>query len=118
MKSLFAALLGTAFLLDCATFAATGSGSSDVNRGRKIFIEKGCYACHGYNGQGGLWGPQIAPDPMNLEAMKNFIRNSAPTAMPAYSKLAVSDAEAADIHAWLASQPKTKNPKLIPLLSH
>ena len=120
MKSFYPAILGIAILLECAAFAAESPEarrSADAIRGRKTFVEKGCYSCHGYNGQGGLWGPQIAPNPMNIEAMKSFIRNSASTAMPAYSISLLNDAEAADIHAWLASQPETKSPRHIPLLS-
>ena len=121
MKRFLAAIFGIAVVLECAAVAADTSGgliSPNAGRGRKTFVEKGCYSCHGYNGQGGLWGPQIAPNPMNLEAMKSFIRNSASTAMPAYSSLLLNDAEAADIHAWLVSQPKTRSPQQIPLLAH
>lgn len=120
MKFGLAAFLVSALVLSCAAAAATGAlapQAPSAKRGRTIFVEKGCYACHGYNGQGGVTGPKLAPDPMELEVLKSFIRNAGPTQMPAYSQHLVNDAEAAHIHAWLASQPRTKSPADIPLLS-
>lgn len=114
------AVLGLSVLVFGATLAAhaaTSPNRSPAQRGRVLFVEKGCYACHGYVGQGGVTGPKLAPDPLDLEALKGFIRNSAGTAMPAYSEHLVSDAEAADIHAWLASQPKPRDHASIPLLA-
>ena len=122
MRKRAAVAIGSPFLLGVAiaAHAAAGGGSTvpaSADRGHRLFIEKGCYACHGYNGQGGVTGPKLAPNPMELEALKSFIRNARPTAMPAYSAHLVNDAEAADIHAWLASQPKAKDPASIPLLA-
>jgi mono/diheme cytochrome c family protein len=111
MKSSFTAAFAMTSLISSAAFAA------DATKGRETFVKNGCYSCHGYNGQGGNTGPKLAPDPMELDALKSFIRSSAPTLMPAYSEHVLGDADVADIHAWLASQPKMKNPKEIPLLS-
>ena len=38
-----------------------------IDRGKKDFVEVGCYQCHGYQGQGGPGG-RIAPKPLPLEA--------------------------------------------------
>ena len=105
-----------AFALSC--YAAAGLGSAqaaDAKKGQQLFIAYGCYGCHGYNGQGANTGPKLAPDPMALDAMTNYIRNSSTFMMPPYSEKSVSNADVADMHAWLASQPKL-DPNTIPLL--
>lgn len=108
----------------CAAFAAAGLlsmvsvvAAQDAAKGRELYNKVGCYTCHGYNGQGGNAGPKLAPDPMAADAIATFIRNAAPTRMPQYVEKVLSNEEIAHIHAWLASQPKQKNFKEIPMLS-
>jgi ubiquinol-cytochrome c reductase cytochrome c subunit len=73
--------------------------------GRTLYAGKGCYACHGYAGQGSLLtGPRIAPDPAPIEAFTAVIRRP-PGEMPAYSPASVTDAELAAIHAYLSAIP-------------
>lgn len=117
MLSVAAVMLSTAMFTARAANGSAASNAPEIARGRTVFVAKGCYACHGYNGQGGVTGPKLAPEPMDLEALKSFIRNAGSTSMPAYSAHLVSDTEAADIHAWLASQAKPKDPAQIPLLA-
>ena len=95
---------------------AVAASAADAKKGQQLFITYGCYGCHGYNGQGANTGPRLAPGPMPAEALAAYIRNASPTLMPPYSEASVSNADVADIHAWLASQPKL-DPKSIPLLS-
>lgn len=123
MKAGLGPLYLAILLFSCAAAARAGSGPAsgpvrepDPERGREVYVEKGCYACHGYDGQGGIAGPKIAPSPMPLEDLTLFIRNSGPTAMPAYSEKLISDDEIADVHAWLATRP-SKRASDIPLLS-
>lgn len=100
----------------CITLGAGGVSAADAKKGQQLFITYGCYGCHGYNGQGANTGPKLAPDPMAADALANYIRNSASAMMPPYSEKNVSNADVADIHAWLAAQPKL-DPKNIPLLN-
>ncbi|HUK04916.1 MAG TPA: cytochrome c [Burkholderiales bacterium] len=79
-------------------------------------LRHGCRQCHGYVGQGGITGPRLAPNPMPLEAMSVFVRNTR-GAMPPYQKAILSDADLADIHAYLSSLPKGPDAKSIPLLN-
>jgi mono/diheme cytochrome c family protein len=53
---------------------------------------------------------------MSLEAMSVFVRNTR-GAMPPYQKAILSDADLADIHAYLQSVPKPPDYKSIPLLN-
>ena len=94
--------------------AALAAGSAE--KGRTAFVKHGCWECHGFQGQGGVTGPRLAPNPMPLEAMSVFVRNTR-GAMPPYQKAILSDADLADIHAYLQSLPKAPDYKSIPLLN-
>lgn len=89
--------------------------------GEALFASKGCYACHGYVGHGGA-APRLTP-PWPLAAFANYIRVGGQNrsvnarAMPAYSTVNLSDAEIADIHAYLSSLPPPSPVKSIPLLN-
>jgi len=94
--------------------AAHAAGSAE--KGKAAFVRHGCWQCHGLVGQGGVAGPRLAPNPMPLEAMSVFVRNTR-GGMPPFQKEILSDADLADIHAYLASQPKARDYKSIPLLN-
>ena len=92
--------------------------AADVARGKEIYMKAGCYQCHGTVGQGATTGPKLAPEPLALESLIAFVRNAAATAMPAYSANLVSDAEMADIHAYLGSIKPPPQRKDVPLLNN
>ena len=92
--------------------------AADVARGKEIYMKAGCYQCHGTVGQGATTGPKLAPEPLALESLIAFVRNAAATAMPAYSANMVSDAEMADIHAYLGSIKPPPQRKDVPLLNN
>ena len=98
-------------LIAPAVFAA---GSAE--KGKVAFVQHGCWQCHGFAGQGGASGPKLAPDPLPLEAMSAFVRNTRGN-MPPYQKAVLSDSDLADIHAYLASLSKPRDYKSIPLLN-
>jgi len=93
---------------------ALAAGSAE--KGKTVYVKHGCWQCHGYMGQGGIAGKKLAPEPMPLEAMSAFVRNTN-GAMPPYQEAILSDADLADIHAWLQSLPKARDYKQIPLLN-
>ena len=90
--------------------------AADASKGKQAFTKYGCWQCHGTVGQGGAAGPKIAPDPLPLEAMSAFIRNSNRT-MPPYREQVLPNEDLADIHAYLASVPKPPDYKTIPILN-
>ena len=92
-----------------------GAVAASAEKGKAAFLQHGCWQCHGYVGQGGITGPKLAPNPMPLDAMSVFVRNTR-GAMPPYQKAILSDADLADIHAYLSSLPKPPDAKSIPLL--
>ena len=75
----------------------------DAEKGATTYMEVGCYACHGTVGQGGsIAGPKLAPNPLPFFVFEAQLRNPV-RAMPRYSKDLLSDQEAANIYAYLAS---------------
>jgi len=90
--------------------------AADAAKGKSAFMKNGCWQCHGEVGQGGAAGKPLAPKPMALEAFNVFVRNSNGP-MPPYPKEILSDADLADIHAYLQSIPAGRDYKSIPLLN-
>ncbi len=103
---------GSALLLSVVCAWAEPSAA----KGQALFAKIGCYSCHGYQGQGGAAGPRIGLTQLPLEGVSAFIRNSAGE-MPPYSTKVLSEADLADIYAYLQSVPHPPDVKSIPLLN-
>lgn len=89
---------------------------SATTKGQTLFSKYGCYQCHGTQGQGTTAGPRLAPKPLALGALITYVR--APKGqMPPYTAKVVSDAELADIRAYLASIAEPPPAKSIPILN-
>ncbi len=97
-------------ILQASAFAA------DAEKGKRLFIKDGCYQCHGYQGQGGVAGARLAPRPIVLAALTAYVRHPSGQ-MPPYTSKVLSDADIADIHAYLSSIPASPQSKNIPLLN-
>ena len=83
--------------------------------GKKLYNTIGCWQCHGYSGQGGE-GTRLAPNPLPFPAFTKYVR--APSdQMPPYATKVVSDAQLADIYAFLKTVPRPRDSKDIPLLN-
>lgn len=113
------ALVAGAGMLSAQTTAPSG----DVARGHQLFVAEGCYECHDYNGQGSGSrkpgvnpGPNLAPAPIPYAAFIKQVRTPR-LSMPPYDAKILSDQGAADIYAYLASQPPVKDAHSIPLLA-
>ncbi len=105
-------------LISCLT-APTSALAASIEHGRIAYIQFGCWQCHGTLGQGSVatsGGKRIAPDPLPWQAFSNFVRSSN-RAMPAYSAAVLSDADLADIYAYLRSIAKPPDVNSIPLLN-
>ncbi|HTH95833.1 MAG TPA: cytochrome c [Stellaceae bacterium] len=112
-KFLLAAIIPAA----AATLAMSAPAqAADADHGKTLFMKDGCFECHGTVGQGGAAGPALAPKTPTAEGIAKYIRNPR-GAMPPYVQSVVSDADIADIQAYLSSVPKPKKPEDIPLLS-
>jgi len=89
-------------------------------RGKTAFMNAGCYTCHGTMGQGGA-GARLAPKPRPQAAFVAYVRSgrrgwSVAGGMPAYPPSLLSDAELADIYAYLSSISAPRSVSEIPLL--
>ena len=84
--------------------AAATQEDEATDRGKKDYVEMGCYQCHGYQGQGGA-GPRIAPKPLSLEVFTRLVRRP-PNVMPAYSPQVLSDEKLKSMHEYLKSVPE------------
>ena len=87
----------------------------DTEKGRRLYREVFCYACHGTEGQGGRDGARIGGTPPSLAVFRSYLRKPSGN-MPAYASKVLSDEEVADIHAFLRSLPKPPDVDSIPLL--
>ncbi|MFL6796651.1 MAG: c-type cytochrome [Xanthobacteraceae bacterium] len=94
----------------------TGAFAASAEKGKTAFVQHGCWQCHAFEGQGGVTGPKLAPDPLAFEAFSAFVRTTN-RAMPPYSEKVLSNEDLADIHAYLASIPKPPDAQSIPLLN-
>jgi mono/diheme cytochrome c family protein len=111
------------FPISAATLAIAlfliGQGSAlaaSAEKGKTLFVTHGCSQCHGTQGQGGLAGPRLAPEPMPFEGLSAFVRTTN-RAMPPYREAILSNDDLADIYAYLQSIPKPAAVKDIPLLN-
>ena len=97
--------------------------AANARHGQQLYMAEGCYECHGTRGAGALNnGPQIAPNPIAWTAFLYQMRNpiGAPRygnmKMPKYGPGVLSDAEIADIYAYVVSIKPGPSAASIPLL--
>jgi len=89
----------------------------NAQKGKRLYDSYGCYQCHGGQGQGSiLTGPRIGPNPTGFSGFVRYIRQPAGE-MPPYTSKVVTDAELADIFAFLSGLPQPHDAKSIPLLT-
>ena len=96
--------------------SAQNAPRGNAENGKRLFDTKACFACHGYVGQGSREGPRVAP-PMPVPAFVAQLRDPRGI-MPPYKEAILTDQETADIVAYLASLPRSPDPKSVPLLQN
>jgi mono/diheme cytochrome c family protein len=92
--------------------------TANAQNGQRLYARYGCYECHGGEGQGSAQtgGSRLGPIQIPFASFVSYVRQPAGQ-MPPYTKKAVSDAELADIYAFLKSRPDPASAKGIPLLN-
>jgi mono/diheme cytochrome c family protein len=93
-----------------------GAFAASAEKGKPAYIQHGCWQCHGTQAQGGVTGPNLAPDPMPIETFTAFVRTTN-RGMPPYLEAILSNEDLEDIHAYLQTIPKPADYKSIPLLN-
>jgi mono/diheme cytochrome c family protein len=99
-----------------AAQASAPAPAGNVEAGAKLFGTVGCYQCHSNEGQGGVQGPRIGPNPVPWARFSTYLRN--PTGdMPPYTAAVLTNQDLADIYAFLAARTPPPDVKTIPLLA-
>jgi mono/diheme cytochrome c family protein len=106
MNRLFVRYFAAGVLLGLPGLAWVADAPPSAERGRELYMNTGCVHCHGSLGQGSAAGKRLAPNALPAPAIAAFIRATS-TTMPAYSEKLLSDADVADIAAFLASIPSS-----------
>lgn len=117
-------LLATLALLCFASIVAAQSARTDraaIANGERAYMRVGCFTCHGTVGHGGA-APRLAPNTLPLPGFTSWVRNGTPgwttaSGMPAFPASVVSDADLADLRAYLASLEPPPPVADIPLLA-
>ena len=85
-------------------------------KGKLLYDKYGCYECHGRQGQGSvLSGPRLGPNPGSFSGFVAYIRQPSGQ-MPPYTRKITTDAELADMYAFLGSLSQPPDVTKIPLL--
>jgi mono/diheme cytochrome c family protein len=101
--------------------AAAQTPAGDAKKGKDVFVKFGCFGCHDYSGQGGngaATGPRLIGLPMTQPAFIAYLRSpSRPQNMPPYTSKVMTDAQAADLYAYIKTFQPAPAAKDIPLLN-
>jgi mono/diheme cytochrome c family protein len=109
----FAVFAVFAFFAGSAATAQTPA-SGNAQQGKELYLKYSCYACHGYDGHGGA-GARLVPLAMTVTRFTAYVHN--PRRMPPYTEKVLSDAQLADVFAYIKSLPVSPEADQIPLLS-
>jgi mono/diheme cytochrome c family protein len=84
--------------------------AGNIEKGRLGFVRIGCAQCHGREAQGSpTTGPRLGPNGLPYPAFARYVR--APRLqMPPYTEKILSDADLADLYAFVQSRPKAATP--------
>jgi mono/diheme cytochrome c family protein len=103
--ALVAATALAVIMPNASAWAQSAAPKGDVEKGHKLYVADGCYACHGIGAQGGgRAGPRLAKTKLPFDAFLQQLRHPS-NAMPPYEAPILSDQVAADIFAYLKSLP-------------
>ena len=96
---------------------ASTAPAGDAEKGKKLFVERACWQCHGLAAQGGgIAGPRLAGRLPPWAAFSRYVRSPTEEMVP-YTQKALPDAELADIYAWLRAIPPPPAVGSIPQLN-
>ena len=95
---------------------ADNAPTGNAKNGKAIYTADGCYECHGREAQGGAGtGPKLGPAPLPFSAFAYQVRVPRDQ-MPPYTNKVLSDAELADIYAFVQAAPQPPKVDSIPQL--
>ena len=119
MRAAFLLVIFAALLVSelPASGQASTAPAGDAEKGKKLFVERACWQCHGLAAQGGgIAGPRLAGRLPPWPAFSRYVRRPTEEMIP-YTQKALPDAELADIYAWLRAIPSPPAVASIPQLN-
>jgi mono/diheme cytochrome c family protein len=85
--------------------AETSAPSGNAEKGKKLFVDRGCWQCHGTEAQGGgIAGPRLAGRVAAWTAFSRYVRRPTDEMVP-YTEKMLPNSDLADIYAWLKAIP-------------
>jgi mono/diheme cytochrome c family protein len=116
MKPFSLALAALTLTIGAASAQQASPPSGNLEHGKALYRETGCYQCHGLAGQGApMTGPRVSRTEFAFDGFLNQLRHPA-NQMPPYEAAVLSDQDAADIYAYVRQMPTPPDPNSIPLL--
>ncbi len=94
---------------------APGAPAGNVENGKKLFVNRACFQCHGYVGQGGQAGARLTQRNFSWNYFVSYIRKPSGQMVP-YTAKVLPEQEVADIYAWIKSLPPPPAVNTIPAL--
>ena len=96
---------------------AASAPPGNAEKGKKLFVERACWQCHGLAAHGGgIAGPRLAGRVPAWPAFSRYVRRPTEEMIP-YTEKALPDGELADIYAWLRAIPPPPAISSIPQLN-
>jgi ubiquinol-cytochrome c reductase cytochrome c subunit len=90
--------------------------AGNAANGKTLYVQEGCYECHGTVGQGSTFsGPRLASPVLPAAGFIKQLRQPR-FEMPPYTDKVISDAQVGDIIAYLQSVPRPAAADSIALL--
>jgi mono/diheme cytochrome c family protein len=116
MQTVTLPLAGLALVASAALAQQAPEPAGNVDRGKALYAQVGCYACHGLAGQGAqATGPRLSRTQYPFLIFLQTLRHPQKQ-MPPYEAAVLPDQDAADIYAYVRQMPAPRDPKSIPLL--
>jgi mono/diheme cytochrome c family protein len=117
LKIIGLSVLALAVSIPAALAQAQQPPAGNAAAGKRLYMADGCYACHGTRGAGSIvYGPKVAQAGISFEIIQAQLRDPADR-MPPYRRAVISDAQIADIAAFLQTIPAGRTADQIPLLN-
>ncbi len=117
MKRFVLALAVSTLAVGAAGAQQASAPAGNVDNGKTLYVQVGCYECHGFAGQGAMMtGPRVSRMEFPFESFLFQLRHPV-SQMPPYEAAVLSDQDAADLYAYLRQMPAPRDPRAIPLLN-
>jgi mono/diheme cytochrome c family protein len=116
MKPIILTFAGLTLAAGPACAQQASAPADNVESGKTLYLQAGCYQCHGRAGQGArMTGPRVSGTEFPFESFLYQLRH--PTnQMPPYEAAVLSDQDVADLYAFVRQMPAPRDPNSIPLL--